>query len=338
MPQRGSRNGKGASKVTSRRGAGAPRKATSSQVETCDETCDVCCLPIVDDKEDALLCEGTCQKWFHRYCAGVSSTCFRMLSNSSTPFVCWLCSQELHRTVVAQLQAEISALREEVLELNNGMKASPQWSQVVARNAKPTRTRKAISSTERSNSTQSNRTKPPPPAQVLDANAGLQMKTRYRRKSAEKVKIEGKRKIWGTLRSTTTVAVKNAIKSTTDLEVDVKRKYKTTAPGRGDSMRVSRWWFVVSANEELLKQLEGKWSSVKLQTNWGLEPVLCFNDVDESAQAIQVLPNEPAPPDHATSSSHSQSQTLVQDEGDSVNVTACPQQSHENSAPPAPQD
>ena len=91
----------------------------------------------------------------------------------------------------------------------------------------------------------------------------------------------------------------------------------------------------MSANEELLKQLEGKWSSVKLQTNWGLEPVLCFSDVDESAQ---VIPNEPAPPDHATSSSHSQSQALVQDESDSVNVTACPQQSRENNAPPAPQD
>lgn len=235
------------------------------------------------------------------------------------------------------MYAEISALREEVLELNNSVKAGPhgQWSQVVARNAKSTRTRKVISSTERSNSMQPNRTKPPHPAQVPDADTGLQTKTRYRRKSAEKVKIEGKRKIWGTLRSTTTVAVKNAIKSMTDLEVDVKRKYKTTAPGRGDSMRISRWWFVVSANEELLKQLEGKWSSVKLQTNWSLEPVLCFNDVDESAL---VIPNEPAPPDHATSSSHSQSQALVQDESDSVNVTACPQQSHENSAPPAPQD
>ena len=25
---------------------------------------------IVEDKEDALQCEGTCQLWFHRYCAG----------------------------------------------------------------------------------------------------------------------------------------------------------------------------------------------------------------------------------------------------------------------------
>ena len=84
---------------------------------------------------------------------------------------------------------------------------------------------------------QPSRTKPPQAAQVLD-DAGVQMKTRHRCKNAEKVKVEGKRKIWGTLCSTTTVAVKNAIKSTTNLEVAVKRKYKTTAPGSGDSMRV----------------------------------------------------------------------------------------------------
>ena len=202
-----------------------PQKAMSSQVEICDETCDVCCLPNVDDKEDAPLCEGACQKWFQRYSARVFSTCFRTLSNSSVPFVCWLCSQELHRTVVAQLQAEVSALREEVLELRNGtkqsVKAGPQWSQVVARHVKPMRTREAISSMERSNSSQ---TKPPQATQVLD-DAGMQMKTRHCRKNTEKVKVEGKRKIWGILRSTTTVAVKNAIKSTTDLEVAVKRKY-----------------------------------------------------------------------------------------------------------------
>ena len=58
MQQKGSSNSKGTSKVTSHRGPWAPQKATSSQVETCD----VCCLPIVDDKEDALLCEGACQK------------------------------------------------------------------------------------------------------------------------------------------------------------------------------------------------------------------------------------------------------------------------------------
>ena len=39
--------------------------------------CDLCLAAIVDDNEDALECEGTCQLWFHRYCAGVSRASLR---------------------------------------------------------------------------------------------------------------------------------------------------------------------------------------------------------------------------------------------------------------------
>ena len=110
-------------------------------VEPRSHRSDICCSSIVDDKKDALLCEGTCKKWFHRYCAGVSLTCFRSLSNSSTPFVCWLCSQELHCTIVSQLQA---TLREGVVELRSDIRKTdhPQWSKVVAQSAGPTRARK----------------------------------------------------------------------------------------------------------------------------------------------------------------------------------------------------
>ena len=61
----------------------------------------------------------------------------RSLSNISSPFVCWLCSQELHHTIVSQLQAEIAALREEVVELHCDIKKAdrPQRSKVVAQNA-----------------------------------------------------------------------------------------------------------------------------------------------------------------------------------------------------------
>ena len=74
--------------------------------------------------------------WFHRYCAGISLTCFRSLSNSSTLFVCWLRSQELYRTIVSQLQAEITALREEMVELRKDARKidRPQWSKAVAQN------------------------------------------------------------------------------------------------------------------------------------------------------------------------------------------------------------
>ena len=37
-------------------------------------SCDLCCRPIVDSKEDRIQCEGRCRLTFHRYCAGVSAT------------------------------------------------------------------------------------------------------------------------------------------------------------------------------------------------------------------------------------------------------------------------
>ena len=237
------------------------------------ETCDVCCSGIVDEKEDAVLCEGSCQKWFHRYCAGISLTCFRSLSNSSTPFVCWLCSQELHRTIVSQVQAEITALREEVVELRKDTRKIDrlQWSKVVAQNAGRNRT------SELDREAHSSSTEPMQPGH-RPANSGRRQRTRQRENNA-KVKLDGKRKIWGTRHSTSAVAVSNTIKSLTDVEVTVKRKYKTSPTARANSTRISRWWFVVSGEEEFLKQLEEKWSTVKVQTSWNLEPVLCFSEV-----------------------------------------------------------
>ena len=56
---------------------------SSDEQENCDVCCDVCCTPIVDGRDDALQCEGVCQKWLHRLCAGVSKSHHNALSNSS---------------------------------------------------------------------------------------------------------------------------------------------------------------------------------------------------------------------------------------------------------------
>ena len=37
-------------------------------------SCNLCCRPIVDSKEDRIQCEGRCRLTFHRYCAGVFAT------------------------------------------------------------------------------------------------------------------------------------------------------------------------------------------------------------------------------------------------------------------------
>ena len=89
-----------------------PKKTTKGKSQ-----CDLCCEPIVDEKEDALQCEGSCQLWMHRYCAGVTQSHFKVLASGSNPFVCLHCLQETHLAAVVQLQDEIAVLKAEVTEL-----------------------------------------------------------------------------------------------------------------------------------------------------------------------------------------------------------------------------
>ena len=70
---------------------GTPRWATTRGVVAASGSrakCDLCLANIV--KDEALQCEGACQRWFHRYCAGVSQIHFKTLTTSDSPFVCCL--------------------------------------------------------------------------------------------------------------------------------------------------------------------------------------------------------------------------------------------------------
>ena len=52
-------------------------------------------------------------------------------------------------------------------------------------------------------------------------------------------------------------------------EIWVKRKF---------TGKLSKWWYIIRAEEGLLKELDGKWEIVKLQTPWKLEP--CYKQSD----------------------------------------------------------
>ena len=47
--------------------------------------CCVCCKAVEEGKDEALLCEGQCQKWLHRYCASVTVDQYEELSSSEEP-------------------------------------------------------------------------------------------------------------------------------------------------------------------------------------------------------------------------------------------------------------
>ena len=86
-------------------------------IDRCPVKCAVCEQNVVEGKDQALYCEGLCKRWFHRYCAGVSTTLFAALSSSSDPFLCAGCFQASSKKELVELKNTISILRDEVTQL-----------------------------------------------------------------------------------------------------------------------------------------------------------------------------------------------------------------------------
>ena len=76
------------------------------------EVCSICNKRIEERSarnkgEDAVFCEGKCQKWLHRHCAGLSQPCFKLINETDAPFTCVYCLliqqaaqiNEMHTTV-----------------------------------------------------------------------------------------------------------------------------------------------------------------------------------------------------------------------------------------------
>lgn len=75
---------------------------------------------------------------------------------------------------------------------------------------------------------------------------------------------------------TSTIYAHTTIKS----GLAVKRKFKSR---RGSPLTVSKWWFVISGEENLLQQLQEEWPSIiNSEGKWSLEPLLCFESDSEA--------------------------------------------------------
>ena len=77
----------------------------------------MCCKAVEDGKDEALLCEGQCQKWLHRYCASVTVD---QLSSSEESFLCFTCCRTQHQQQItelriSQLKAQLQPPRPQIL-------------------------------------------------------------------------------------------------------------------------------------------------------------------------------------------------------------------------------
>lgn len=64
-------------------------------------------------------CEGTCQKWLHRTCAGLTDPAFDLVRESDDDFLCFQCSVAAHAKEIKELRALITSLSKELSTLTS---------------------------------------------------------------------------------------------------------------------------------------------------------------------------------------------------------------------------
>ena len=79
-------------------------------------TCPICDDQILDAKgrrkgHDAIFCDGTCQTWLHRGCAGLSRRAFEAQVGSRGEFFCPTCRLNALEAVVADIRGNSLRLR-----------------------------------------------------------------------------------------------------------------------------------------------------------------------------------------------------------------------------------
>lgn len=84
--------------------------------------CAICLEPVVDSSSttvghDAVFCDGVCQKWLHRTCAGLSVSAFEVVSKSRDKFLCYQCCVGAQRAELKKLHESITLLKDEVTHL-----------------------------------------------------------------------------------------------------------------------------------------------------------------------------------------------------------------------------
>ena len=87
-------------------------------------TCPICLDPIIDATEDsegqgAVFCEGKCDAWLHRQCAGLSQRLFKLYHKGDDPFHCPNCRLNMQELQIQQLKSTIESLHKEVSELKS---------------------------------------------------------------------------------------------------------------------------------------------------------------------------------------------------------------------------
>ena len=246
------------------------------------------------------------------------------------PFFCPSCQLQEHQQLILSLVVSVDVLKGEVrlLKLAQDIakvttsmplrvgNAAQETSVQVSQPSKPPRSSNSGWAKVNSKKKQKSRR---PPATVKQPVANQRGATENPNNSPPMSRkkflpLSGARKIWGTLRSTTTLAVANALKQLAGIDtskLQIKRMFKTSST---ESSRVKKWWFVIRGEEDLLNKLEAGWNGIALQTAWKLQPVHVFDvasshpadiDQEDNVEPLEsgTLPHESVSQQHPDTTS-----------------------------------
>jgi len=137
----------------------SPPKRNAKGGKNSEADCLICEEPIVEQSEnctgdEALFCEGSCQGWIHRKCAGVTRPAFDKLGESDTPYFCSHCTlvnqnKEINNlaNIIKDLNTSIMSLTETISSLQSNItKQSNQVQQPSTSVSPPTASPRLVSS------------------------------------------------------------------------------------------------------------------------------------------------------------------------------------------------
>ena len=91
--------------------------------------------------DDSIYCEGYCDAWIHRRCAGLSSTNFKILSKAGDDqtFFCLYCELQAHKAEIENLMSFFTELQKQLFDLKRKLEAiqAPATEQLPSRPRAP---------------------------------------------------------------------------------------------------------------------------------------------------------------------------------------------------------
>jgi len=81
--------------------------------------------------DEVVYCEGGCTAWFHRKCAGLSKSAYKLAGESELPFYCVFCIQSVYKKEISDLKDQICTLTSKISQLLESLQGQKAPSEIL---------------------------------------------------------------------------------------------------------------------------------------------------------------------------------------------------------------